>query len=86
MATQEDDLAGYVYFQAGPDVSEGYIDFVAVAETARERGQLARNWSLLQPTAHLAGPTSSLVRLTVNTSMPRRCGSMNGWGSSASER
>ena len=38
IATHEGELLGYVYFQAGPGVSEGYIDFVAVAETARRRG------------------------------------------------
>jgi ribosomal protein S18 acetylase RimI-like enzyme len=67
IATHEDDLSGYVYFQAGPDVSEGYIDFVAVAETARERGIGAQ---LVAAAAHSAfgWPDIELIRLTVNTS------------------
>ncbi len=67
IATHEDDLSGYVYFRAGPDVSEGYIDFVAVAETARERGIGAQ---LVAAAAHSAfsWPDIELIRLTVNTS------------------
>ena len=67
IATQEGDLAGYVFFQAGPDVSEGYIDFVAVAETARRRGIGAQ---LVAAAAYSAfiWPDIGLFRLTVNTS------------------
>lgn len=67
MATQEGELAGYVYFQAGPGVTEGYIDFVAVAETARERGIGAK---LVAAAVHSAfgWPDIELIRLTVNTS------------------
>jgi ribosomal protein S18 acetylase RimI-like enzyme len=67
MATQEGELVGYVYFQAGPGVTEGYIDFVAVAETARERGIGAQ---LVAAAAHSAfgWPDIELVRLTVNMS------------------
>ena len=67
IATHEGDLAGYVYFQAGPGASEGYIDFVAVAETARRRGIGAQ---LVAAAAYSAfnWPDIELIRLTVNTS------------------
>ena len=67
IATHEGDLAGYVFFQAGPDVSEGYIDFVAVTETARRRGIGAQ---LVAAAAYSAfnWPDIVLIRLTVNTS------------------
>ena len=67
IATHEGELLGYVYFQAGPDVSEGYIDFVAVAETARRRGIGAQ---LAAAAVHSAfnWPDIDVIRLTVNTS------------------
>ena len=67
IATQEGELVGYVYFQARPGVSEGYIDFVAVAETARRRGIGAE---LVATAAYSAfnWPDIELIRLTVNTS------------------
>jgi ribosomal protein S18 acetylase RimI-like enzyme len=51
MAMYEDDLVGYVYFQAGSGVSEGYIDFVSVAEATRRRGIGAQ---LVSAAAHSA--------------------------------
>ena len=67
IATHEGDLSGYVYFQAGPGVSEGYIDFVAVAETARRRGIGAQ---LVAAAAYSAfnWPNIEFIRLTVSTS------------------
>ena len=67
IATHEGELLGYVYFQAGPGVSEGYIDFVAVAETARRRGI---GTQLVAAAAHNAfdNPDIDFVRLSVNTS------------------
>lgn len=66
IATHEGVLLGYVYFQAGPGVSEGYIDFVAVAETARRRGIGVQ---LVGAAVHSAfnWPSIGVVRLTVNT-------------------
>ena len=51
-------MLGYVYFQAGQRF-EGYIDFVAVAETARRRGS-ALSLSRQPSTARSAGLTSTL--------------------------
>ena len=67
IATHEGEQLGYVYFQAGPDVSEGYIDFVAVIEIARRRGIGAQ---LVAAAVHSAfsGPNIDVIRLTVNTS------------------
>ena len=67
IATHEGELLGYVYFQAGPGVSEGYIDFVAVAETARRRGLGAQ---LVEAAVYNAFDNSDIdfVRLSVNTS------------------
>lgn len=67
IATHQGELLGYVYFQAGPDVSEGYIDFVAVAETARRRGIGAQ---LVAAAVHstFSWPDIDVIRLTVNTS------------------
>lgn len=67
IATHEGELFGYVYFQAGPDLPEGYIDFVAVAETARRRGIGAQ---LVAAAAHNAfdNPDIDFVRLSVNRS------------------
>lgn len=67
IAAKDDALLGYVYFQAGPGITEGYIDFVAVAESARGRG-IGRQ--LVAATVHstFRWPTITLVRLTVNSS------------------
>ncbi len=63
--TCEDELLGYVYFQAGPTVSEATIDFVAVAVTARRRGIGAQ---LVAAAVHSAfeWPGIGVVRLSVN--------------------
>ena len=61
-------MLGYVYFQAGPGVSEGYIDFVVVAETARRRGIGAQ---LVAAAVHSVfnWPNIDVIRLTANTSI-----------------
>lgn len=66
VANHEDELLGYICFQAGPGVVEGYIDFVAVAETARRRGIGAQ---LVAAATHRAfdWPAVDVIRLTVNT-------------------
>lgn len=66
IATQAETLLGYVFSQAGPGVSEGYIDFVAVAELARGRGIGAGLVAAAARDAFL-WPAINLVRLTVNT-------------------
>lgn len=66
VAAHGDELLGYVCFQAGPGVSESYIDFVAVAETARRRGIGAQ---LVAAAVHRSfdWPAIDVIRLTVNT-------------------